>query len=58
MYLSGDTLLCLPEQGGEIDHALWTIHADMVQRAQAHRVELLKAVTVAATGLLDVFKKL
>jgi hypothetical protein len=58
IHRDGDTLLCVPEKEGEIDQTLWTIHTDMVQRAQAHRVELLKAVTAAATGLLDVFKRL
>ena len=58
MHMDGDTLVCVPEQEGEIDQALWTIHADMVQRAQAHRIELLKTVTAAAANLLDVFKRL
>jgi hypothetical protein len=54
----GDTLVCVPEKEGEIDQALWTIHTDMVQRAQAHRTELLKAAVSAATGLLGALKTL
>jgi hypothetical protein len=58
MHLDGDTAVCIPETEGEIDHALLTIHADMVQRAQIHRIELLKTVTAAAANLLDTFKRL
>jgi hypothetical protein len=58
MHIDGDTLVCIPEKEGEIDHALWAIHADMVQRAQNHRLELLKTVTAAAANLLDVLKRL
>ena len=54
----GDTLVCVPVQEGEIDEALWTIHIDMVQRAQAHRGELLKSAVSAATGLLGALKVL
>jgi hypothetical protein len=58
MHLDGDTSVCIPETEGKIDHALVTIHADMVQRAQTHRIELLKTVTAAAANLLDTFKRL
>jgi hypothetical protein len=54
----GDTLVCVPEKEGAIDEALWAIHTDMVQRAQAQRAELLKAVVSAATGLLGALKVL
>src|SRR5919206_681072 len=40
---NGDTLACIPERDGQIDTALWTIHSDMVNRAQAQRAELFKA---------------
>jgi hypothetical protein len=56
--LDGDTLVCIPERDGEIDQAVWAIHTDMVQRAQAHRAELLKAAVSAATGLLSALKVL
>ena len=48
----GDTLVCVPEEGGEINKTLWEIHAGMVEKAQAHRAEMLKAVVSAAAGLL------
>jgi hypothetical protein len=54
--LGGDTLLCIPAEEGMIDQALWTIHADMVQKAAANRAELLKAIASAATGLISALK--
>jgi hypothetical protein len=54
--LSGDTRLCVPADEGRIDQALWTIHADMVQKAAANRAELLKAIASAATGLISALK--
>ncbi|MFQ5341904.1 MAG: hypothetical protein ACE5F6_10205 [Anaerolineae bacterium] len=54
--LDGDTLVCVPEGHSEVDEALWEIHVDMVQQAQAHRAELLKAAVSAAAGLLDALK--
>jgi hypothetical protein len=56
--LGGDTLLCVPAGEGRIDQALWTIHADMVQKALANRAELLKAMASAATGLITTLKAL
>jgi len=50
--MDGDTVVCVPEQGDEIDKSLWAIHSDMVQKAQAHRTELLKAVVSAAAELV------
>lgn len=55
---TGDMLLCLPEKEGEIDQDIWAIHADMVERAQAQRTEMLKAMAAAATDLLKVVKPL
>lgn len=52
----GDTLICVPEKEGEIDKNLWAIHADMVQRAQTQRIEMVKAVASAATDLLNILK--
>ena len=56
--IDGDTLVCVPERQGEIDEALWAIHLDMVQQAQAHRAEMIKTAVSAATGLLDALKVL
>ena len=52
----GDILACVPEKNGEVDEALWKIHTEMVQQAQAHRAEMIKATVSAATGLLDILK--
>lgn len=54
--IDGDSLVCVPEKEGEIDKALWAIHTDMVQRAQAHRTEMLKTATSTATALLNALK--
>jgi hypothetical protein len=58
IHMDGDTLLCVPETEGAIDQAAWTMQADMVQRAQAHRIALLKTLTTMAADLLDLFKRL
>lgn len=50
--LDGDAVVCVPEQAGEIDEALWTIHADMVKRALANRAEMMQAAVSAASNLL------
>jgi hypothetical protein len=54
--IDGDTLICVPEEEGEVDTALWKVHMDMLQQAQASRAELLKTVVSAATGLVDLVK--
>jgi hypothetical protein len=41
----------LPSEPGQRDPAVWQLHLDMVQRAQAHRAELLR-VTIEASGAL------
>jgi len=56
--IDGDTLVCVPERDGVLDTALWGLHMEMVQRAQAQRTELLKAAVSAAAGLLEAFKGL
>jgi hypothetical protein len=56
--LLGDLLVCVPEKSGDIDQALWKLHVEMVQRAQAHRAEMLKTLGAAAAGLLDALKGL
>jgi hypothetical protein len=54
--IDGDTLICVPEEEGEVDTTLWKVHMDMLQQAQASRAELLKTVVSAATGLVDLVK--
>jgi hypothetical protein len=56
--IDGDTQVVVPEDAGEIDQALWSIHLDMVRQAQANRTEMMKAAASAATGLLQAFKVL
>ena len=56
MEIDGDTLICIPEEDGEVDTTLWKIHMDMVQQAQASRAELLKTIVSAASGLVDLIK--
>ncbi len=56
--MDGDTEVCVPERGREIDEVLWAIHLDMVQQAQANRAEMLKTAVAAATGLFDALKAL
>jgi hypothetical protein len=56
MKIDGDTLVCIPEQVGEVDMDLWQIHTDMVQQAQTNRMEFLRTVVSAATGLVDMIK--
>jgi hypothetical protein len=48
----GDTLLCLPEQDGEVDERIWAIHSEAVAHAQAYRADLIKSVLSATTGLI------
>jgi hypothetical protein len=50
--IDGDTLNCLPQtEDGEIDQAMWAVHAEMVKQAQANRAELIKTVISAASSL-------
>lgn len=54
--LDGDTLVCVPEEEGEINRELWDIHLDMVKQAQEARTELLKTAVTAAAGLVNILK--
>ncbi|MCI0520558.1 MAG: C25 family cysteine peptidase [Chloroflexi bacterium] len=54
--IDGDTLVCVPETDGEVDTALWKVHADMVAQAQASRAELVRAVISAAGGMVNLLK--
>jgi len=54
--IDGDTLICVPEEDGEVDTTLWKIHMDMVAQAQASRADLLKAAVSAATGMVNLLK--
>lgn len=56
--VDGDTLVLVPEDTGAIDQELWEIHNDMVERAQAARAEMVRAIADAAGGILGVLTKL
>lgn len=56
MKIDGDTLVCVPEQGGQVDQELWKVHTDMVQIAQENRIEFLRTVVSAASGLVNLIK--
>jgi hypothetical protein len=49
--LDGDVLNVVPEEGGQVDAALWQIHLAMVEQANANRAEMLKTA-VALLGSL------
>ena len=50
--LHGDLESCVPAKGDGVDDAAWPLHAAMVEQAQAHRVELLRALLDVTAGLL------
>ncbi|HSV86513.1 MAG TPA: hypothetical protein VLH85_08050 [Levilinea sp.] len=54
--IDGDALVCIPEEDGELDTAVWDVHMQMLQQAQSSRIEFLKTVISAATGLVDLVK--
>lgn len=54
--IDGDTLVCVPEEDGEVDLDLWKIHLEMLQQAQTSRAELLRTIVSAATSLGSLLK--
>jgi len=54
--IDGDTIVCVPEEDGEVDIELWNVHLQMLQQAQASRSELLKTAVSAVTGLTGLLK--
>jgi hypothetical protein len=56
IMIDGDALVCIPEQDGEVDTAVWEIHLQMLEQAQNSRMEFLKTVISAATGMVDLIK--
>jgi hypothetical protein len=50
----GDIEACVPAKEGAIDEDLWSLHADLVQQAQANRAELVRTAFETITGLLKV----
>ena len=56
--LDGGARICVPEKDGQVDDALWKLHADMVEKALANRVEMFKLAASAAQSLIGVLKQL
>jgi hypothetical protein len=56
--LDGNTVVCVPEQDGKVDDALWKIHSDTFDKALANRVELLKTAASAIASLVPGVKAL
>jgi hypothetical protein len=54
--LDGNTLICVPENEGKVDDALWKIHSDVFDKALANRVELLKTAAATAASLVPGLK--
>jgi hypothetical protein len=54
--LDGNTLICVPENNGVVDDALWKIHSDVFDKALANRVELLKTAAATAASLVQGLK--
>jgi hypothetical protein len=50
--LDGNTIVCVPEENGQVDDSLWKIHSDMVDKALANRVEMLKTAASAIANLV------
>jgi hypothetical protein len=57
LSLDGDTHVCVPEDAGQLNQALWKVHCDSVAQASAHRAEMLKLAASAVSSLLGVLKK-
>ena len=52
--MDGDTLVCVPQENGQVDMALWNIHLEMVKQAQEGRAELIKTAVAAASSLVGI----
>lgn len=50
--VGGDVDSCVPATGDVLDDRVWALHREMVQQAQAHRAELLRALLDASGNLL------
>lgn len=54
--LDGDTDVVVPLNEGQLDEALWRIHADTVAQAQAHREAMLRTVLDLVRGIVPTVK--
>ncbi len=48
--LDGDIKIVIPTEAGELDQALWDIHARMVDQAMSNRTALIKVAAEILTG--------
>jgi len=56
--LDGNTVVCVPENNGTVDDALWRIHSDTLDKALHNRVELLKTAASAIASMVPGVKAL
>jgi hypothetical protein len=56
--LDGNTMVCVPENNGVVDDALWKIHSDTLDKALHNRVELMKTAASAIASLVPGVKAL
>lgn len=54
--LDGDTQVVVPVDAGQIDEALWQIHRQTVEQAQAHREAMLRTVGELVAGFIPAIK--
>ncbi len=54
--LDGDTQVVVPVDAGQIDEALWQIHLQTVEQAQAHRQAMLRTVGELMAGFIPTIK--
>ena len=52
----GDTQVVVPVDAGQIDEALWQIHLQTVEQAQAHRQAMLKTIGELMAGFIPAIK--
>lgn len=52
----GDTQVVVPVDAGQIDEALWQIHLQTVQAAQAHRAAMLKTIGELVQGFIPTLR--
>jgi hypothetical protein len=50
----GDIEVYVPSKGGEVDQALWALHSEMVEQAQANRAEMIRTALDTVSGLVKV----
>ncbi len=56
IHFDGDTEVVVPVEAGQIDEALWKIHLQTVEVAQAHRAAMVKTIGELAQGFLSIVK--